>query len=109
MGLTVHYDWKTKADLASARRMIARFRVMTLKLPFDDVSEIHEQVPPVASRLLSQTTIPFAKVICTFPADVGTELKRQYTCERCTRCSSTCASRARKVPRSAWRVRPQYD
>lgn len=46
MGLTVYYDWKTKADLPSARRMIAKFRAIALKLPFDDVSEIHEQDPP---------------------------------------------------------------
>ena len=46
MGLTVYYDWKTKADLPSARRMIAKFHTLALKLPFDDVSEIHEQDPP---------------------------------------------------------------
>jgi hypothetical protein len=46
MGLTVYYDWKTKADLSSARRMIAKFRAIALKLPFDKVSEIREQDPP---------------------------------------------------------------
>jgi hypothetical protein len=46
MGLTVYYDWKTKADLPSARRLIAKFRASALKLPFDGVSEIHEQDPP---------------------------------------------------------------
>jgi hypothetical protein len=46
MGLTLYYDWKTKADLPSARRMIARFRAMAQKLPFDKVSEIYEQDPP---------------------------------------------------------------
>jgi hypothetical protein len=46
MGLTVHYDWKTKIDLPSARRLIAKFRAIALKLPFDDVSEIYEQDPP---------------------------------------------------------------
>ena len=46
MGLTLYYDWKTKADLASARRMIAKFRAIALKLPFDGVSKIHEQDPP---------------------------------------------------------------
>jgi len=35
MGLTVHYDWKVKADLSSARRMITKYRAMALKLPFD--------------------------------------------------------------------------
>jgi hypothetical protein len=46
MGLTVYYDWKTKTNLPSARRMIAKFRDIALKLPFDEVSEIHEQEPP---------------------------------------------------------------
>jgi hypothetical protein len=46
MGLTVHYDWKVKADLSSARRMIARFRAIACKLPFDKVSEIYEQEAP---------------------------------------------------------------
>jgi hypothetical protein len=46
MGLTLYYDWKTKADLSSARRMIARFHAIALKLPFDKVSEIFEQDPP---------------------------------------------------------------
>jgi hypothetical protein len=46
MGLTVYYDWKTKTDLASARRMIAKFRAFALKLLFDEVSEIFEQDPP---------------------------------------------------------------
>ena len=46
MGLTVYYDWKTKTDLPSARRMISKFRAIALKLPFDDISEIHEQDPP---------------------------------------------------------------
>jgi hypothetical protein len=46
MGLTLYYDWKTKTDLPSARRMIARFRAIALKMPFDEVSEIWEQDPP---------------------------------------------------------------
>ena len=46
MGLTVYYDWKTKIDLPSARRIIAKFRDIALKLPFDEVSEIREQDPP---------------------------------------------------------------
>ena len=46
MGLTVYYDWKTKADLPCARRMIARFRAIALKLPFDEVSDIRELDPP---------------------------------------------------------------
>ena len=46
MGLTVYYDWKTKADVRAARRMIARCHALALKLPFDDVSEIFEQDPP---------------------------------------------------------------
>jgi hypothetical protein len=46
MGLTLYYDWKTKTDLSSARRMIARFRAIARNLPFDEVSEIYEQDPP---------------------------------------------------------------
>jgi len=50
MGLTVYYDWKTKTDLPSARRMIVKFRAAALKLPFDEVSEIYEQDPPDGKR-----------------------------------------------------------
>lgn len=46
MGLSLYYDWKTKTDLASARRMIVKFRGLARKLPFDSVSEIYEQDPP---------------------------------------------------------------
>src|SRR5437016_4936957 len=46
MGLTVHYDWKIKTDMPSARRLIAKFRAIALKLPFDEVSEIREQDSP---------------------------------------------------------------
>ncbi|HEV3415620.1 MAG TPA: hypothetical protein VG056_02355 [Pirellulales bacterium] len=46
MGLTVYYEWKTKSDLPSARRLIAKFRSLALKLPFDEISEIFEQDPP---------------------------------------------------------------
>jgi hypothetical protein len=48
MGLTVYYDWKTKTDFVSARRMIARFRAIARTLPFDEISEILEQDPPDA-------------------------------------------------------------
>jgi len=46
MGLTVYYDWKTKTDPSAARRLIAKFRDLALKLPFDKVSAIYEQDPP---------------------------------------------------------------
>jgi hypothetical protein len=46
MGLTVYYDWKTKTDLHSARRLIVKFRAIALKLPFDEISDIYEQDPP---------------------------------------------------------------
>lgn len=46
MGLTVYYDWKTRADPATARRLISKFRAIAQKLPFDEVSEIYEQDPP---------------------------------------------------------------
>jgi len=46
MGLTVYYDWKTKADARQARRAIKKFHAIARKLPFDEVSEIFEQDPP---------------------------------------------------------------
>jgi hypothetical protein len=46
VGLTVYYDWKIKADASAARRLIAKFRALALKLPFDQVSAIREQDPP---------------------------------------------------------------
>lgn len=46
MGLTVHYKWKTRADAASARRMIVKLHAMARELPFDEVSEVYEQDPP---------------------------------------------------------------
>jgi hypothetical protein len=53
MGLTVYYEWKTKAGVSLARRLIAKFRAMALKLPFDKVSESYEQdAPDGKSRFL---------------------------------------------------------
>ena len=46
MGLTIYYDWKTKADLPTARRMIVKFHRIAQKLAFDEVSEVYEQDPP---------------------------------------------------------------
>ena len=46
MGLTIYYEWKVKADVASARRMVRQFWRLARKLPFDEVSEIYEQHPP---------------------------------------------------------------
>jgi hypothetical protein len=46
MGLTLYYDWKTKSDLSSARRMIVKFHALAKKLPFDLVTEIFEQDSP---------------------------------------------------------------
>jgi hypothetical protein len=46
MGLSLYYNWKTRTDAAAARRLIAKLHALALKLPFDDVSEIHEQDPP---------------------------------------------------------------
>jgi hypothetical protein len=46
LGLTVHYNWKIKCDLAAARRTVEKFRAMALNLPFDKVSEVYEQDPP---------------------------------------------------------------
>jgi hypothetical protein len=46
MGLTVHYDWKTKCDVSKARRLIVRFQSLARKLPFGEVSEVYEQDAP---------------------------------------------------------------
>jgi len=54
MGLTIYYDWKTKTDPSSARRLIAKFRAIAGNLPFDEVSEIYEQDPPDNKTLFSR-------------------------------------------------------
>ena len=59
MGLTVYYNWKTKADLPRARRMIAKFRAIARTLPFDEVSEIYEQDPPDGKGAFSLYDHPF--------------------------------------------------
>jgi hypothetical protein len=46
MGLSVYYEWRVKADVRSARRLIAKFRAIAQKLPFDKVSEVYEQDSP---------------------------------------------------------------
>ena len=46
MGLTLYYDWKVKADVSAARRLVKRFHGLALQLPFDKVFKIHEQDPP---------------------------------------------------------------
>jgi hypothetical protein len=59
MGLTVYYDWKTKIDLPAARRMIAKFRDLALKLPFDEVSQIRELDPPDGQAAFRRYKDPF--------------------------------------------------
>lgn len=46
MGLSVYYEWKTKADAQAARRLIVEARELALSLPFDHVSEVFEQDAP---------------------------------------------------------------
>ncbi len=46
MGLTLHYDWKTKCDSRAARRLIVKFHAIAEKLGFDHISKIFEQDPP---------------------------------------------------------------
>jgi hypothetical protein len=46
MGLTIHYEWKIKADVAAARHMVVKFRDFALKLPFDEISDVYEQDSP---------------------------------------------------------------
>jgi hypothetical protein len=48
MGLTIHYEWKIKSDVAAARRAIGQFHALAQALPFDQVSEIYEQDSPDA-------------------------------------------------------------
>jgi len=59
MGLTVYYDWKTKADMRAARRMIAKFHAIAQKLPFDEISGIYEQDPPDGHSLFRPYTHSF--------------------------------------------------
>src|SRR5438094_970022 len=61
MGLTVYYDWKTKIDAPQAHRLIAKFRALALKLPFDKVSEIQEQDPPDGKPLYRLYDHPFRR------------------------------------------------
>src|SRR4029078_10825230 len=53
MGLTIYYDWKTKIDLPTARRLIRKFGALAAKLPFDEVSEIYELDPPDRQAVFS--------------------------------------------------------
>jgi hypothetical protein len=61
VGLTVYYDWKTKTDLASARRLIVKFRTIALKLPFDVISDIYEQDPPDGKSTFRQCNPDFRR------------------------------------------------
>jgi hypothetical protein len=46
MGLTVYYDWKVKAELPAAYRLISKLHRIAQELPFDRVSEVYEQGAP---------------------------------------------------------------
>jgi hypothetical protein len=59
MGLTLYYEWKTKMDLAAARRMIVKFRALAQKLPFDHLSEIYEQDSPDGKSAFRRYDAPF--------------------------------------------------
>lgn len=61
MGLTVYYDWKTKAQVPAARRMVSKFRAKALQLPFDNVSEIYEQDPPDGKHVFRRYEHPFRR------------------------------------------------
>src|SRR5262245_31779369 len=61
MGLSVSYDWKTRIDLAAARRLIAKFHALARKLPFDDISEIFEQDPPDGKWTFRRYDHPFRR------------------------------------------------
>ena len=102
MGLTLYYDWKIKADLSSARRMIARFRANAPRLPFDEGSEIYEQDSLDNMPAFRKYDASFARVGSILPSGVPTETKKRCTSRRCTHYSSRCASRARRPLRLAW-------
>jgi hypothetical protein len=54
MGLTLYYEWKTKADAQLARRMIVKLHALANQLPFDEISDIYEQDSPDGpSRFIS--------------------------------------------------------
>jgi hypothetical protein len=61
MGLTLYYDWKTKSDLRSARRAIAKFHAIAQKLPFDRVTEIYEQNPPDGQTRFRLSHFPYSE------------------------------------------------
>jgi len=69
MGLTVYYDWKTKIDAISARRLIVKFRARALKLPFDEVTDIYEQDPPDGESAFRPCHPTSGAATCIFPAD----------------------------------------
>lgn len=59
MGLSVYYDWKTKIDLPTARRLIVKYRTLAMKLPFDKVSAIYEQDAPEGRTAFRKYDHPF--------------------------------------------------
>lgn len=61
MGLTLYYDWKMKADVASARRMVVAFHRLAEKLPFDAISEVYEQDPPDGETAFRRYDHPFRR------------------------------------------------
>lgn len=98
MGLTIHYDWKTKADVASARRLIARFRAMAQKLPFDKISEIFEQDPPDGEWAFRKYDHSFREGTLFLPRKRSDGLE-ETVIGCCARCGSgTPSSQALSVP-----------
>ena len=61
MGLTIHYEWKTKADASAARRMIAKFHAIARRLPFDEVSDVLEQDPPDGKHAFDDYSHPLKR------------------------------------------------
>lgn len=77
MGLTVYYDWKARIDGPSARRLIRRFHAIAQRLPFDEISEIHEQGPPNGRSAFRVYDHPFRQgglYLSRKRADGGTEV-----------------------------------
>jgi hypothetical protein len=59
VGLTICYEWRTRADVAAAHDLIRLAHNLALELPFDTVSEIFEQDPPHVSARFEHYTNSF--------------------------------------------------
>jgi hypothetical protein len=61
MGLTLHYQWKAKIKLPTARRLVRRMHKLAKQLPFDSVSKIYEQDAPDGEYTFHKYNHPFRR------------------------------------------------